>query len=194
MKKENQTFSILRVAKAMWLFFGILTVVILIAPLIMGIEDKKVFPAQHEKEIKKWEEKVEKNCNPPCVSEIKEQPKLLLLREWKQKELENAKKKKYSDIIIKSLEDELNAKTKFYCKDGECSQFDPCKIVVENCKFTESTLSNIKNENPPSIFHYYGKVFGYVDEFILKHFTAFMFFTILIILSSILIEVRKLKK
>ncbi|MCK4919257.1 MAG: hypothetical protein KAS01_02625 [Candidatus Pacebacteria bacterium] len=152
---------------------------------------------QHEKEIKKWEEIVERSCTIPCVSEIKEQDKLWgSMRDFKERELENlksSKTSKYADKLIESIEEELNAKTKLYCRDEECSLSNPCKIDSTKCIIDKSNLSSIKDENPPSIFYYYGKIIEYVIGFISKNFVVFMFSVILIILSFILFEIHKLK-
>ena len=203
MNKKKQTFSPLRVIKVLALFF---IVGILIVLLIMGIENKNTFSVQHEKEIKKWEEKVEKSCSPQCVSEIKELPKLLFgKREWKEKELEKAKKEKDSgnyfsekfiNRTIERLEEELNAKTKLYCKDGNCNSFaDPCEIIMRDCVANKAALSNIKDENPPSIFYYYGIIIGGIGgiiDFVLGS-VVFMFFILLVLILITLFEVHKLK-
>ena len=200
MEKKKRTFSILRVVKTVVLFF---VAVILIVPLIIGIDEKRIFPAQHEKEIKKLEEKVKKSCNSQCVSEIKEQPKLWgPMREWKEKELKELKKSKsegfyVSDFSIESVERELNAKIKYYCKDEICDPFtDPCEIVMRECVINKATLSEIKERNFLSIFHYYGyygKIIEYTIEFIFKHSIIFMFIILLTLTSITLFEVAKLK-
>ena len=181
MNKKKQTFSPLQV---------IFMVGILMALLIMGIDNRNIFLVEHEKEIKKWEEKVEKSCSIQCVSEIKELPKLLFGREGKEALLETVKKRDSGNPLIERLEEELNAKTKYYCKDGNCDPFtDPCEN--DPCIINKKTLSNIENENPPSIFHYYGIIIGGIGgiiDFVLGSVVS-MFFILLILILIILIEV-----
>ena len=110
MNKKKQSFSFLRVIKTVVLFFvmGILVVL-----LIMGIEDKNNFSAQHEKEIKKLKEKVERSCT--ISSDIREEylprnsSQAMLLKSW----IDSMKKNPeyYSEEEIKEKEEELKKET-----------------------------------------------------------------------------------
>jgi len=97
---------------------------------------------------------------------------------------------------IERLEEELNAKTKYYCKDGNCNLFtDPCEIVMRDCVANKVALSEVKERNPLSIFCYYGIIIGDIGgiiEFVLGSVTS-MFFVLLILILITLFEVHKLK-
>lgn len=191
MKKKKQAFSFLRVAKAMWLFFGIVIVVILLGLLVEG-------PTGHKMEVEKLEERVKIYCKDQCVSEIKYQPKLLGAREWQERQLEEAKKEKENgdyfsektiNRTIERLERELDAKTKIYCKDGKCSSLNPCEINQGGCIANKAALSKIKNGWLPSIFYYYGKIIWFILP--LLPFFILLILPILIIITFL--DVRKLK-
>lgn len=195
MEKKKQTFSILRVIKVVALFF---IMGILIMLLLMGIEDKKVFPAQHEKEIKKWEEIVEGSCN--VRSDLREEyrikdPYKILLLPSKLELLERKKIEGWGSIEeiekeIKTLEQELeeaNKKVKWYCwGENYCSPSPP--HISQNCIFDKAMLLSVKGQNPPSIFHYYDKIIKYIMESVMS-----MFLILLALILITLFEIHKLK-
>lgn len=191
MEKKKQTFSISRVIKAVILFF---VAVILIIPLLMGIDEKKIFPAQHEKEIKEWEEIVERSCN--VSPDIREEylPRLengsLIMSLNSTIELMKKNPKYYNEEEIKEKKKELeeaSKKIKYYCwGDNHCSSIHP--VNQTKCIANETTLSNIKDENPPSIFYYYNKIIEYIMGSVIS-----MFLILLTLILITLFEVHKLK-
>ena len=189
MNKKKQTFSLLRVIKAVVLFF---IMGILIVLLTMGIGDKKAFPAQHEKEIKEWEEIVERSCNisPDVREEYFPRNGALVMSLNSMIELMKKNPKYSNEEEIKEKEKELeeaSEKIKYYCwGDNYCSSTYP--VNQAECIANETTLSNIKDENPPSIFHYYDKII----EYIVGSVTS-MFLILLTLILITLFEVYKLK-
>lgn len=149
-----------------------LLVIILVIPLIRGIVNRNNFPVQHEKEIKKWREIVKKSCD---------------FGEWEEKKVFSHYE---GDWDLKNGT-KPEAKTKIiYCQGDYCNDQPFRQPQQDKCMADRITLSNIKDEYPPSIFCYYKKIILQITQ----HFTIFMFLTLLIISSFILIEIYNIKK
>ena len=148
-----------------------LLVIILVIPLVRGIVNKNNFPAQHEKEIKEWKEIVEKSCD---------------FGEWEEKEVGILDSENW-DIKdgIKPMKTKI-----IYCQGDYCNSQPFHPQSSQRCMVNKITLSNIEDKQPPSIFYYYEKITSQITQ----HSTVFMFLTLLIISSFILIEIYNIKK
>jgi len=190
MRNKKQKFSIWRVIKAVLLFLLLIVFTFL---LLMGIWDKKSFPEQHEKELNRWEEAVENSCNisPDVVEKYLPRNSSLAISlksniEW----LKMTSKHFNNEEEIKEKEEELKQaleKIKYYCQENNgCSPY--YRINHSECSVNKLNLANTKNENPPSIFHYFGKIIEYVIGSVVA-----MFLVLLTLMLITLFEVYKIK-
>ena len=148
-----------------------LLVIILVIPLVRGIANKNNFPAQHEKEIKEWEEIVEKSCD---------------FGEWEEKEI------LVYDLENRDIKSGIKPlKTKIiYCQGDYCNSQPFHPQSTQRCMDNRIILSDIEDKRSPSIFYYYEKIIPQITQ----HSIAFMFLALLIISSFILIEIYNIKK
>ncbi len=192
MNKKKQTFSFLRVIKAIVLFFA---TGILIVPLIMGIVNKNNYPEQYDKEVSEYEKEVKEieECFKKVeeliqkANEVSEPIQLPLLdRTLKNSEVEEKTGLDQHDPdkleerkMWKYDPDEL--------KERKMGKVEAWRPMSRDCYVRKASLVEPR-KNPPSIFYYYGKIIGYIIGSVVS-----MFFILLSLILVTLFEVHKLK-